>query len=549
MNAESLEEGSIANSEQQNKEQNAAVNKTKKLTLSAVKKSRLLGSIYSLFPGRKLTEEEEAKKEIDLIIKKQQKIMKTEIIQSWRIVFGKEVPKKKKDTFLIHDVSYRNIWMEPNYVFQQIKNLRLDQVFHPLDNYILTWQPIDSAFQLSILLDDPKSQENAIKQIAKMRKRERKKLLFFFAPKDNKMTMFAENVHPSSLLSYRTKNEVLKKLCDLFLDNKIDINDIQQIFLCGQDVWSSAVYNLLPPDEQIYHTYLNERISLDTLTTQREISKSYLEDEITLQEYDDLKFPERKKMREIEESNYPLPYVAEKCIICSKENAGVIKCQNCTNMACVACIQAKFIDKEDGDGSFLLMHHRYCLKLGKLKEVVPIIVMEPGYLREFRKTSRIAALQYFAPKVKDTIVREIKVLDDIEPETEEEKAYFAELERIKAEEQLRRRMRENPDSLINLQNLFNERKKRFDKLRKDILEYQEKINEGAEHTEQFLERIVRLKTERIEKLVKNVSIPVETIRKEAMELNLTGKYIDSLLDDIASTLKETKQLCNLPNSL
>src|SRR5690242_18211438 len=106
--------------------------------------------------------------------------------------------------------------------------------------------------------------------------------------------MYAEKVHPSSLISYRTKNSVLKKLSELFIDGRIDVADMQSVFTCGQDVWSSTLYNLLPEDEQIYHTYLNER-KIPVAETHKALAKSYIDGDISLQEYDAQKYPDRKE--------------------------------------------------------------------------------------------------------------------------------------------------------------------------------------------------------------------------------------------------------------
>jgi hypothetical protein len=291
------------------------------------------------------------------ILKRQKKLEKHEIKQSWPFVFGEDTPKQKKDILLIENVTPRNVWMEGTlFLFEEIMKFRPDEIFHQVNDYALKWQPPGSPYKIMIPLDDPLLQENVIALIEKMKKKERKKVLFFFAPKNPSMSMFAPRVHPASLVSYRAKNAVLKKLCGFFLEGKISLEELQTIMMCGYDTWKMSMFHLLPADEQIYHRYLldkpPEKISDETL------DKLYLDGEITLEEYDELKFPERKKARDIENMKYPQPYQTADCVICDKCNIATIKCPNCDNMVCTDCIRKRFLDPETKDGSFVYMHRR-----------------------------------------------------------------------------------------------------------------------------------------------------------------------------------------------
>ena len=69
--------------------------------------------------------------------------------------------------------------------------------------------------------------------------------------------LFAEKVHPSSLVSYRSKNEVLGKLCEYYLEGKIETDELNEIMASHYDAWKKALYNYLPADEQIFHKYLS----------------------------------------------------------------------------------------------------------------------------------------------------------------------------------------------------------------------------------------------------------------------------------------------------
>lgn len=140
------------------------------------------------------------------------------------------------------------MWMEDNFIFNQIKLLKPDKLFHPIDDYLLKWKPPTSYFQLIIPLTDYHIQESVIIEISKMSKSDQSRVVFFFAPKFITTSMFAIPVHPASLVQFKTKNAVLKKLSDLFLENKISLPDMQSIFTCDHALWKAALYNYLPED-------------------------------------------------------------------------------------------------------------------------------------------------------------------------------------------------------------------------------------------------------------------------------------------------------------
>ena len=164
------------------------------------------------------------------------------------------------------------------------------------------------------------------------------------------------------------------------------MDEFNKIMSCNYDIWCLTLYNLLPADEQPYHEYLNEitPVKIDN----ENIESKYLHDTISLQEYEDLKFPDRKRKKDEESKSYPLPYVYSTCRICQGENIGLIKCQNCDYMACISCIKREFLDPETKSGCFLLFHRRFCLKLGKLPECIIEFAQESAYLRELRDTGK-----------------------------------------------------------------------------------------------------------------------------------------------------------------
>lgn len=538
---------------------------------------------------KRTIEERKNSKHRQKVLHRQKELVRSEINLEWRIVFGDKAPKKRRDTFVIKDVTQRNIWMEDSFLFNQIKILKPDEIFHNKEYYALRWQPPGSLFRLIIRLDDLQLQENALLVMSKFSKSNKQNALFFFYPLEPSLDTFAPRVHPSSLVSYRTKNEVLKKLSDFFLQGRLSVDDIQQTLLCDEYVWSASLYNLLPADEQVYHTYLNEMRPL--ADSYKSLTKSYIDGDISLQEYEDSKFPDRKKIRDIESQIYPLAVQRETCTICHIEGTGIVSCHTCTNMVCAKCMHTVFnsavapssssifgeketltslsvvdaasnnflmksgpvdditIDNHSksrrSHSSFLLMHQRYCMKLGELPEVIPIISDEPAYLREFRNSSRLAALDKLLPKkaapVPTAVVHEKDVLL---LEDEEEEAYLRSVHeaKIRAEEEEKLRMLQlNPIALQALRDVFdNKIKRKFDKFLKEINDLTEKIQD-ASHTEQFIARNERLRLQQIAKMVRQIEVPVQLLANEVKALRaavgtttmvIEGPYMTSLIQDI-----------------
>jgi hypothetical protein len=255
--------------------------------------------------------------------------------------------------FVLKGLTTLQIWMQPQYIYNALKEQRPEELFHPIEVYALKWQPPRSKYVIMTPMDDPQLQENMLIQVSNMKPTERNKIVFCFAPQNPTMDLFAPRVHPASLVSYRTSDKVLEKLCSQFLEARITLPELTNILSSKYDVWRLAMFNLLPGDEQEFHRYLTE--SLENKAS-KDIEKLYLEDVINLQEYGDRKFPDRKKRRDIDSMSYPRPYEYDKCIVCGEDNKATISCQNCTNKVCMDCIITYFLDERTKIGSFLLLH-------------------------------------------------------------------------------------------------------------------------------------------------------------------------------------------------
>lgn len=99
------------NNQSQSQSQSSKKKKKKKGSLSKLVRFILLKTGIAEKTKEEITEEEKR-----AAIARQQIHELLEINQQWKFVFGEEIPKKKKDIFLIKDVSPRNCWFELEYV-------------------------------------------------------------------------------------------------------------------------------------------------------------------------------------------------------------------------------------------------------------------------------------------------------------------------------------------------------------------------------------------------------------------------------------------------
>ena len=372
-------------------------------------------------PERKKARQEALDK--NLVILKQKKIEQFETRQEWNVVFGKEKPAKKKDLLKFKDVTLRNIWMEENFIYNQAVRMNPGEILHKPEEYALEWRPPDSAFRVMIHISDQKAQADTLQRISYYPKPLQKSIIFYFTTLSKNKDLFGEKVHPSASESFHDRPSVLRKLCQKYMMGAVSLEDFNMILEAGYNTWKVALYNLLDEEEQSYHPYLQNP---PPKVSKKSLERQYLDDNIDLQRYEDLKFPARKAKKDEESLSYPRPYDTKKCIICKEDDVAIVKCLHCSNYACPKCISKVFIDKETAEGSFLLLHRRFCTRLGAFPVVVPQTEPEPAYLRELRATGSLAAQRqhqasYLSEEERKRMIEEAKrQYDDDETDDESE---------------------------------------------------------------------------------------------------------------------------------
>ena len=293
--------------------------------------------------------------------------------------------------------------MEEDFLFTQIKGSHPNRNFHPCDKYCLAWKAPNSSYMVNIALHDREQQEATFLQLETFSSKQREEVLFFFFPLESRLSLFGPLIHPASLVSYKTKTEVFNKLSQQYLEGLIGLDELDEVLTNGIDVWRRLLYQRLPADEQVYHEYLNIPFNPPLQVNEHNAADLYVEGNISFDIFHDLKFSERAKKREMDKLIYPRPPTDTKvCVVCEDDaSMGVIKCTDCENKICVACVDRLFGSERDSTvgRNFLTLHRYYCMKRSKVPLIITEIAPPPTYLLELRMNGREEALRQLPPQV------------------------------------------------------------------------------------------------------------------------------------------------------
>ena len=289
--------------------------------------------------------------------------------QTWRVAFGKT---RQGFTRVIRETK--------PIVFQELDGDRFGTLLYkklaeaapqrlfPPDHYYFEYHLPGAPFRIQVRLTEITEVKRAYAEFRKVPKSILDKLAnmdkFNLVPRDANNAVF--NSEPVDIVQgeLRTIPQTTSFLVDGYLAGRVDIKDFDRVLKCKTSEMRSETFLLIPRREQPNHIYLKEERRRKTLLPE----DAYRQDKVDLEQYMDLKFPERVEERKQMAKQYPLPEIPHTCIICS-ENRAHIKCMECDNRVCKECIHRLFIpDNKKSEMSdkqtYLLIHHTHCLKNG-----------------------------------------------------------------------------------------------------------------------------------------------------------------------------------------
>lgn len=287
--------------------------------------------------------------------------------QNWRIAFGQNdvISNKFK---VLQGITKDSILADRSggYVHSRLQDLVAPKHLFGRGYYSLEYRLPAAPFTICVEADNVDQLSRAYDQFATLPKKQRKRLVLKLIPRHpgEEAPIFDERP-PKTVKSKRldTRAAMTRYLVDLYTNDKLPLAKLDACMKLGMSELRSEIYTILPDHEKRDHDYL-EYGGQTAKVKRKSLEQRYMHDEINLEEYADLKDPERKARRDRERHDYPLPGPIHKCVICQQPGSTNIKCMECSNRACRNCIISKFVDRLE-ERAFVNFHHIYCLKLGE----------------------------------------------------------------------------------------------------------------------------------------------------------------------------------------
>ena len=283
--------------------------------------------------------------------------------QNWRVSFGTAKPKRKR-TKVVHGLTKEAIEADRTggYLHGRLLEVAPENLF-AADYYYLEYRMPEAPFTVRVAIDRVDQVIRAYKEFATIPQKIQRRLILKVIPKNlaADAAVFDDRPPKTVQMELKTRAAMTRYLVDLYTKDKFSLTELGECMNHKMPELRGVVHDQIPSHEKNDHGYLiaskdkNKRLTFE---------QRYMNDEIDLQTYGDLRDPDRKEKRLKENAVYPLPEPKYRCIVCAKPECANIKCMECANRLCRECMLEKFI-KCPEDRAFVLLHHIYCLKLGE----------------------------------------------------------------------------------------------------------------------------------------------------------------------------------------
>mmetsp|Transcript_23432 Transcript_23432/g.48684 ORF Transcript_23432/g.48684 Transcript_23432/m.48684 type:complete len:233 (+) Transcript_23432:1-699(+) len=190
------------------------------------------------------------------------------------------------------------------------------------------------------------------------------RLRFRISPNKKGSEMFRVDKPKTVKVKLDNRNNINRYLAEDFVRGNIDIQEYSKIMGSKMTEAKALLATHLAetvPAEFKDHQYL---VKLkDKKKKHMTPEEKYDKGEITIEEFEDIVYPELKEKREKAKATYPLPEKLDTCVICNVPNSGAIRCLECQHKACKSCVYREFTT-HPSKRPFLLMHSVFCCKRG-----------------------------------------------------------------------------------------------------------------------------------------------------------------------------------------
>ncbi|KAJ1445899.1 hypothetical protein M885DRAFT_548363 [Pelagophyceae sp. CCMP2097] len=285
--------------------------------------------------------------------------------QNWRVAFGKA--KKPKKTKSLQGVTKEAIAADRTgaYVHSLLLAAYAPQNIFGPEYYCLEYRLPEAPFTIRVFIDDVAQCLRAYDQFSTLPTKVQQRLVLRVVPRalDGDAPLFDLRPPKTIHTQLKTRAAMTRYLVDLYAKDEVPLAKVEACMQMKMNDLRAHILDLVPAHEKTDHSYLDVayRASRHRRKTPEQ---KYIDDDIDLQTYGDLKEPDRRLRRLQNEATYPLPEQLFDCVVCRRPNSASIKCMECHNRCCKGCVQSKFLDCVE-DRAFVLLHHIYCLKLGE----------------------------------------------------------------------------------------------------------------------------------------------------------------------------------------
>mmetsp|Transcript_28630 Transcript_28630/g.54075 ORF Transcript_28630/g.54075 Transcript_28630/m.54075 type:complete len:366 (-) Transcript_28630:55-1152(-) len=204
----------------------------------------------------------------------------------------------------------------------------------------------------------------AFDKFATLSKKKFGRLRFRICPKQKGAVMFRLDKPKTVKTKLDNRNNINRYLAEDFVRGNIEIETYSKIMSAKMTEAKGLLATHLAetvPAEFKDHQYLVK--TKDKKKKHMTLEEKYDKGEITIEEFEDIKYPELKEKREKAKATYPFPEKLDRCVICNAENCAAIQCLECQHKACKSCVYREFTT-HPSRRPFLLMHSIFCCKRG-----------------------------------------------------------------------------------------------------------------------------------------------------------------------------------------
>jgi len=314
--------------------------------------------------------------------------------QSWTIRLGSEpdptkggigLHRKKKDdkVYILKNIDREDLAEDRTFsqLFEKLEQAvqkRFEEPKHYYLNYLYPGSPL----KVNVDMDNHDQMMAAYDKFGLLPKKKFAKLKVRILVRVPGSPMFRTDKPKTVHQRLDNRNAINRFLAEQFARGRVDLQNFTHIMGSKLADAKAELYGIVPDGEREFHNYL----IVQKTKKKKNVSPEDLYDkgQITIKEFEDMKFPELKVKREKMNADYPLPEPLSVCVICGEEETANIQCLECEHKACSDCVYREFTIHPEKQ-PFLLMHHIFCCKNGRPIRgyLPPSHLVDPGNTTQF----------------------------------------------------------------------------------------------------------------------------------------------------------------------